>query len=230
MDLGKTRQEICMVGKLLYERGYVVSNDGNVSVRVGEDTLLVTASGVGKGRMKPGDLVLCDLRGHVLPEDTSGRHPSSEVQMHALVYAERPDVRAVVHAHPVTATAFAICRRPLYEPYLCEMVVNFHGIPVADFALPSTDEVPRSILPYVHDHDGMLLANHGALAYGPDLWAAFDLMETIEHTAKVYAQVASLGGGVELDAGQVDRLLGLRSFYRQRASVREDDVVGKDCQ
>ena len=150
--------------------------------------------------------------------------------MHALVYAERPDVRAVVHAHPVTATAFAICRRPLYEPYLCEMVVNFHGIPVADFALPSTDEVPRSILPYVHDHDGMLLANHGALAYGPDLWAAFDLMETIEHTAKVYAQVASLGGGVELDAGQVDRLLALRSFYRQRASVREDDVVGKDCQ
>lgn len=228
MDLDKTRQEICSVGKLLYERGYVVSNDGNVSVRVDEDTLLVTPSGVGKGRMEPDDLVLCDLDGCVLPEDTSGRHPSSEVQMHALVYAKRPDVRAVVHAHPVTATAFAICRRPLCEAYLCEMVVNLRGIPVADFALPSTDEVPRSILPYVHDHNGMLLANHGALAYGPDLWAAFDLMETIEHTAKVYAQVAAVGGGVELDEGQVDRLLALRSFYRQRASAREDDVLGED--
>lgn len=213
------RHEICEVGQLLYQRGYVVANDGNISVRVG-DRLLVTPSGVSKGRMEPDMLVLCDLAGEPVPEDASGRHPSSEVKMHCRVYRERPDVGAVVHAHPVHATAFAICRRALDAPYLPELIVNFGSVPVADFAMLSTDEVPESIMPHVHDHEGLLLANHGALAWGRDLWQAFDRMEGIEHTAKIYAQVEALGGGVALDDEQVAQLVALRSFYAQRFATR----------
>ncbi len=122
-------------------------------------------SGVSKGRMDPGMLVRCDLQGNVVAGDASGRFPSSEVKMHLAVYRNRPDVRAVVHAHPVYATAFAICRHALEEPYLPELILNFGKIPVADFAMLSTDEVPNSILPYVHDYNGLLLANHGAVAW-----------------------------------------------------------------
>lgn len=218
------REDICKVGRLLYDRGYVASNDGNISVRTGEDEILITPSGVSKGRMDPDMLVRCDLRGNVVAGDASGRFPSSEVKMHLAVYRNRPDARAVVHAHPVYATAFAICRHALEEPYLPELILNFGKIPVADFAMLSTDEVPNSILPYVHDYNGLLLANHGAVAWGKDVWAAFDLMETIEHSAKIFKAVHDLGGGVELSPGQVDHLRGMHEFYRKRASHRDDDA------
>lgn len=213
-------EDICAVGRLLYDRGYVASNDGNISVRVGQDELLITPSGVSKGRMTPQMLVRCDLGGAVLSDDASGRFPSSEIKMHLRVYRERPDVGAVVHAHPVFATAFAILRRDLDEAYLPELVLNFGKIPVAPFAMLSTDEVPESITPYLQDYNGLLLANHGALAWGTDVWAAFDLMETIEHSAKIYKAVHDLGGGVELTGEQVDYLTNLREFYRGRASRR----------
>lgn len=221
-EIEEMREQICSVGKLLYDRGYVASNDGNISVRLDADEILITPSGVSKGRMTPGMLVRCSLKdGKPVPADTSGRFPSSEIKMHLAVYRERPDIGAVVHAHPVNATAFAICRHALAEAYLPELVLNFGQIPVTDFAMLSTDEVPRSIMPFVHDYDGMLLANHGALAYATDLWAAFDLMETIEHSAKIYRAVHELGGGVELDEQQVAYLEGLRAFYHQRAQARD---------
>lgn len=216
----EARELICQIGKLLYDRGYVASNDGNISVRVAENRLLITPSGVSKGRMTPQMLVLCALDGTVASEDTSGRHPSSEIKMHLKVYAERPDVGAVVHAHPVYATAFAICRHELSEAFLPELILNFGKIPVAPFAMLSTDEVPQSIEPYVHDYNGLLLANHGALAWGKDAWAAFDLMETIEHSAKIYKAVLEMGEGVELSPAQVDYLTNLRGFYRDRAATK----------
>ncbi|MGN0056547.1 MAG: class II aldolase/adducin family protein [Atopobiaceae bacterium] len=217
----EARELICQIGKLLYDRGYVASNDGNISVRVAPDRLLITPSGVSKGRMTPDMLVLCDRQGNVAPEDTSGRHPSSEIKMHLRVFDRRPDVGAVVHAHPVYATAFAICRHELSEAYLPELVLNFGKIPVAPFAMLSTEEVPRSIEPYLDDYNGLLLANHGALAWGANLWAAFDLMETIEHSAKIYHAVHQLGGGVQLDEDQVNYLTSLRAYYRKRAEVQK---------
>ena len=217
-DVAEAREDVCAVGRLLYERGYVASNDGNISVRCGEDEVLITPSGVSKGRMEPRMLVRCDLSGRPLTCDESGRFPSSEIKMHLEVYRARPDVRAVVHAHPVFATAFAILRKDLDEAYLPELVLNFGKIPVAPVALLSTDEVPLSIRPYLADYNGLLLANHGALAWGKDVWAAFDLMETIEHSAKIYKAVHDLGGGVELTDGQVAHLEGLRAFYRERAA------------
>ncbi len=214
----KLRQEICQICHLLYERGYVVSNDGNVSARTERGTILVTPSGVGKGRMTPDMLVETDLDGNILSGD---RHPSSESKMHWMVYRERPDVMAVVHAHPPLSTAFAICRRPLKERYLAEMVVGLGEVPVTEFAMLSTEEVPNSVKPFVQDHSAVLLANHGALTWGPSLLSAFDRIETVEQTAKVYYYVSQLGGGVEMTQDQADTLKSMTGFYQKLAQKRE---------
>lgn len=220
MDLeqfNKIRGEICTVGRLLYDRGYVVSNDGNISVRVAPDRVLVTPSGVSKGRMTPDMLVLCDLQGQVLEGD---RYPSSESKMHLMVYREREDVMSVVHAHPPFSTARAICRRPIAERYLAEMVVGLGDIPVTEFAMLSTDEVPNSVLPYVHSHNAVLLANHGSLAWGPTLWSAFDRLEVVEQTAKVCCYVERMGGGVEITLEQAETLRSMTGFYQKLAGKR----------
>lgn len=217
MDFYKERQEICRVGKLLYDRGYVVSNDGNISLQVGDNQVLLTPSGVSKGRMEPDMLVLCDLEGNVLQ---GSRYPSSESSMHLMVLRERPDVGSVVHAHPPFSTAFAICRRPLKERYLTEMVAGLGEVPVADFAVPSTREVPDSVRPYVRDHSAVLLANHGSLAWGRDLWSAFDRLETVEQTARTFYYVRQLGGGVEFTPEQAETLRGLSGYYQKLSGSR----------
>ncbi|WP_295744322.1 class II aldolase/adducin family protein [uncultured Oscillibacter sp.] len=207
------REEICGVCRLLYERGYVVSNDGNVSVRVEDGKILITPSGVGKGRMTPDMLVLCDLEGVILEGD---RPPSSESKMHLMIYRERPDVRAVVHAHPPFSTARAVCRRPLTERYLTEMVLSLGEVPVTEFAMLSTDEVPDSIRPFVHTHNAVLLAGHGSLAWGPTLLTAFDRLEVVEQTARIHFLVDRMGGGVELTPQQADTLRSMKGFYSHR--------------
>ena len=214
------REELCQVCRLLYQRGYTVGHDGNVSLRLGEDQILVRPSGGGTGRLRPELLEQGPLSGEVRQGD---RHPSSETPMHLMVYRERPDVRAVVHAHPPMATAFAVCRRPLGERYLTETVSGLGEVPVAPFALPSTREVPDSVRPFVRDHSAVLLANHGALAWGPDLWSAFDRMETVEQTARIYANVQLLGGGVELTEAQTAALLGLAGRYAVLAGPRTEE-------
>lgn len=212
------REEICAAGRLLYDRGYVVSNDGNISVRVEENTVLITPSGVGKGRMTPDMLVLCDLNGNILEGD---RYPSSESRMHLMVYRERSDVRAVVHAHPPWSTVCAICRRPLKERYLAEMVVGLGEIPVTEFAMLSTDEVPDSVRPFVRTHSAVLLANHGSLAWGPTLLAAFDRLEVVEQTAKIYYYADRMGGAVEITPEQAETLRSMTGFYQRLAEKRK---------
>ena len=215
------RAAVCEVGRLLYDRGYVAANDGNISVRVGGDRLLITPSGVSKGRMTPDMLLVTDLTGRVVEGD---RHPSSEGKMHYAVYAGRPDVRAVVHAHPPVATAFAVCRRGLTTPYLAELVVGLGEVPVTpSFAMLSTEEVPDSVRPWLAGHNALLLANHGALAWGESLWQAFDRMEIVEHTAKIVENVELLGGGTALTPAEIERLIGLRGMYRTLAQAPKED-------
>lgn len=214
---GDVKEQICEVCHLLYDRGYVVSNDGNVSVRVAPNRVLITPSNVGKGRMEPDMLVLCDLEGNPLEGD---RYPSSESKMHLMVYRERADVDAVVHAHPPVSTAFAITHKPLKERYLMEMVLGLGSVPVAEFAMPSTDEVPKSVRPYVHDHNAVLLANHGALAWGSNLLQAFDRIEVVEQTARIYLYVNLLGGGVEITEAQAENLRSKLDMYAHLAGRR----------
>lgn len=195
------REMICQVGRLLYDRGYIVGHDGNISVRLEDDRLLITPAGLSKGRLDPAQLLLCDLRGTVLAGD--GR-PSSEQKMHLAVYRARSDVRAVVHAHPPASTAYAVCRQGLDTVYAAELAVDLGTVPCTKkFAMLSTDEVPESITPYLADHNALLLANHGSLAWGTDLWQAFDRLETVEHVAKIHLYAKMLGGGVPLTEAQV---------------------------
>ena len=212
------RLNICRVCRWLYDRGYVVSHDGNVSARTPRNTVLITPSGVGKGRMEPDMLVETDLDGHILSGD---RHPSSEGKMHWMVYRERADVMAVVHAHPPISTAFAICRRPLKERYLAELILNLGEVPVTEFAMLATEEVPNSVSPYVQDHTAVLLANHGVLTWGPDLTAAFDRLEVVEQTARIYYYVNQMGGGVEISPEQADQLRSMTGFYQKLAKKRD---------
>ena len=206
------RELLCEIGKRLYDRGYVAANDGNLSVKVAEDRLLMTPSGVSKGRMTPEMLLLTDLEGRVLEGD---RHPTSEGKMHLAVYRSRGDVRAVVHAHPPVSTAFAVCRRGLETPYVAELVVGLGRVPCTPaFAMLSTEEVPRSVLPYVAEHNALLLANHGVLTWGGDLWEAFDRLETVEHTAKIVLNAQLLGEPAALTAEETARLYSLQGMYR----------------
>ena len=219
MTFQEEREAVCRVGRLLYDRGYVAANDGNISVKVAENRLLITPSGVSKGRMTPEMLLVTDMDGTVIEGD---RHPTSEGKMHLEVYRGRPDANAVVHAHPPVSTAFAVCRRGLETPYLSELVAGLGQVPcTTSFAMLSTEEVPESVRPYLADHNALLLANHGALAWGGDLWEAFDRLETVEHTAKIVLNAQLLGGGVPLTEEEVERLQSLRWVYQTLREVRQ---------
>ena len=218
MTFQEEREAVCRVGRLLYDRGYVAANDGNISVKVAENRLLITPSGVSKGRMTPEMLLVTDMDGTVIEGD---RHPTSEGKMHLEVYRGRPDANAVVHAHPPVSTAFAVCRRGLETPYLSELVAGLGQVPcTTSFAMLSPEEVPESVRPYLADHNALLLANHGALAWGGDLWEAFDRLETVEHTAKIVLNAQLLGGGVPLTEEEVERLQSLRGMYQTLREVR----------
>lgn len=218
------RADIVEVGRRLWERGYVASNDGNISVRVDDRRLITTPKSVSKGFMTPDMMVVTDLAGKKLAGD---RDPSSELKMHLQVYRDRPDARAVVHAHPPTATGFAVAGIPLDRAVLAEVVTTLGSIPIAEYATPSTDELPAACSRYLKAHDGLLLANHGALAIGPDLFTAYHRMETIEHFANISLVTRLLGREHLLSREEVDRLQGLRGMYgiASPAPVCADDTV-----
>jgi L-fuculose-phosphate aldolase len=211
-DFGSLRSDIVEVGRRLWVRGFVASNDGNISVRVGSDRLLMTPASVSKGFMTPEMMVVTDLDG-TLVSGAPGRKPSSEIQMHLVVYQARPDVGAVVHAHPPLSTGFAVAGIPLDRAVLAEVVTTLGSIPIAEYGTPSTQELADAVKPYVRMHDGLLLANHGALALGRDLFAAYYKMETIEHFARISLVARMLGRERLLSREEVDRLQGLRGQY-----------------
>ena len=204
------RADIVEVGRRLYARGYTASNDGNISVRLDGDRLLMTPKSVCKGFMTAEMMCITDLGGRKLAGD---RDPSSEMQMHLEVYRQRPDVNAVVHAHPPIATGFAVAGIPLDRAVLAEVVTTLGSVPIAEYATPSTKELPEAVRKYVKAHDGMLLANHGALTLGGDLFGAYYKMETIEHFARISFVARMLGGERLLSREEVVRLQGLRGMY-----------------
>ena len=201
----------------------VASNDGNISVRLDDGRLMTTPKSVSKGFMTPDMMVVTDLDGRKISGD---RSPSSELKMHLQVYRDRPDARAVVHAHPPIATGFAVAGIPLDRAVLAEVVTTLGSIPIAEYATPSTDELPAACSKYLKAHDGLLLANHGALAIGPDLFTAYYRMETIEHFAKISLVTRQLGRENLLSREEVQRLQGLRGMYgiASPAPVCTDDT------
>jgi len=184
------KREICEIGRRMYEREFVAANDGNISVRISDKEILTTPTGVSKGYMTPDMIVTVDMEGRVVE---GSRKPSSELKMHLKVYRERAEVRAVVHAHPITATAFSVCGLGLDKAFMPELVVTLGLVPLATYATPSTDEVPDSISDYLADYNAVLLAHHGALTWGRDLTEAYYRMESVEFSAKIVMAARQIG-------------------------------------
>jgi L-fuculose-phosphate aldolase len=223
-SLTQLKADIVEVGRRLYHRGFVASNDGNITIRFAEDRLLTTPKSVSKGFMTPEMMVVVDLDGKKVE---GARDASSELKMHLEVYRQRSDVKAVVHAHPALATGFAVAGIPLDRAVLAEVICTLGSIPIAEYATPSTEELPAAVRKYIKAHDGLLLANHGALAIGGDVYAAYYRMETIEHFATISLVARMLGREHLLSRSEVDRLQGLRGMYgiASPAPICTDETV-----
>src|SRR3982751_5049928 len=206
MDEQTARREIVAVGHLMYERSYVVSSDGNVSVRLDDGRIVATPTMTCKGRMTEDMLALTDLDGQPLND----RRASSELAMHLLIYRERPEIKAVCHAHPPHGTAFAVAGLAIDKPILSEVILTLGCVPLTDYGTPSTNELTEAMRPFVKHHNALLMANHGAVAYGEDLWQAFDRLETLEHTAKIAILAKALGGANDLPKDAIEKLINIR--------------------
>ena len=204
------RQEICRFGKMLHEHNFVAATDGNISVRLGEDLLLCTPTSVCKGMMRPEDLVVVDMQGNAR---NGKRNPSTELGMHLLYYSLRPEIRAVVHAHPPTATGFAAAGLALEEPLVAEVVLAFGKIPLARYGMPGTAELGEALKPLMAGHDAILMAQHGVVTCGHNLLKAYMNMECVEHYAKVALVARQLGSAQPLSAEDVRKLMEAREQY-----------------
>ncbi len=209
-NLTLAKEQMVDIGRKLYDRKYIVANEGNISVKIDDWRILTTPAGICKGDMLTDDLVITDLGGTRLE---GHRKPSSELPMHLTVYRERPQVLAVVHAHPPISTGFSVAGIPLDPALMAEVVVLLGCVPLAEYGTPSTTELAEVVGRYIRDYDALLLANHGALTIGKDLLDAYFKMETLEHYAEINLVARTLGRIQPLSAENVEKLVALRQRY-----------------
>jgi L-fuculose-phosphate aldolase len=214
------RSHIVEIGRRIYAHGYVAASDGNISARLPDGSIVTTPTMICKGRMRESDLALVDIDGNKLRKEE--RNPSSEFSMHREIYRLRPDIHAVVHAHPPFGTGFAVANVPLDQPLLSEVILTLGCVPLTKYGTPSTNELVDSLTPFIPYHDALLMANHGAVAYGGDLDAAFYRMETLEHFAKIALIARMVGQPKELPPEAIGKLLDVR----ERAGYMQPDARG----
>ena len=215
------KKQICEIGKRIYDKGMVAANDGNISVKLNDNEFLCTPTGVSKGFMTPEYICKVDKDGKVLQANGNFK-PSSEIKMHMRVYKERPDVGAVVHAHPLYATGFAIAGIPLTQPIMPEAVISLGCVPIAEYGTPSTEEIPNAVAKYLHSFDAVLLENHGALSYADNLLNAYHKMESVEFYARLLYISKQIGGPKELSESQVQRLYEIRRQFGMKGKHPAD--------
>lgn len=225
MSEKKAKKAILDIGQRMYVRNFVAANDGNISIRTGENEVWATPTGVSKGFMKKKMLVKVDLEGNVL-EGT--KKPSSELKMHLRAYQENLELLSVCHAHPPICTCFAIAGIPLDVPVLAEAVITLGDVPVAPYAELGSKEVPEVIAPYCHTHNGVLLANHGAVTWAEDPYSAYYRLESMEY----YANILMITGKIlkeqnTLTEEQVERLLAMREKFGIKRGGRPDNKTGR---
>lgn len=224
------RLQLVDIGRRLYDKAMVAANDGNLSYRLADDCIITTPSGVCKGFLLPEQMVVVDIDGAI----RSNGKPSTELPMHLFLYRHRPDVRAVVHAHPLYSTGFATAGLSLEKCVSAEIITTLGSIPLARYGTPSTPELAESLRPHVHTCDAFLLANHGVVTVGKDLDDAYFKLERVEHYAHIIFVARQLGGEKSLARSAVAKLLDLRGAYGQTGlnpgcASCEEDCIGASC-
>lgn len=204
------RQEIVEIGKLIYQKGWVAANDGNISVRLDENRILCTPTKTSKGMMTPDDMIIVDMEGNKI---AGHRERTSEIAMHLTIYSQRPDIQSVVHAHPPVATGFAAAGRALDQAMLPEVVVLLGSVPLASYGLPGTPALTEDMLPYIPKYDALLMENHGVVCYATTIRDAFFKMEMVEHFARIALVAELLGGPKVLPRTEVRKLFDARERY-----------------
>jgi len=218
----RIRRAICNIGSLCYQRNYIAGADGNISARLGDGSLLITPAGAMKGFLEPHQLSHIDLSGQVLD---GGPRPSSEVGIHLVAYAERPEMRAVVHAHPPHAVAMTIAGVDLQAPFIPEIVVTIGGIPTAQFGTPGTPELAESIRAIVRCSDTVLMRNHGSVTLGTNLMDAYKKLDMVEHTARILYLAHTMGPARPLPPEYVEKLLATRALL----GIRTTNTLENRC-
>lgn len=221
-EIHEQKQHIVHIGKMMYERRFIVAGDGNISVRLDDQTILATPTTLCKGLLTTDQIVKLDLDGQVLDGEYQ---PSSEIKMHLAAYRTRPDVQAVVHAHPPISTGFAVAGIPLDQLILAEMVVNFGSIPLAPYHSPSTAELAQSVADKVRCHDAVLMANHGVMAIGPDVYTTYHRLEMVEQFATISLVAHLLGRANTFSASQLQDLAAIR----QKSGIGADNPHHAEC-
>ena len=199
----ESRLEILRFGRMLHEQGLIAATDGNISVRLNEVSVLITPTCICKGMMSTEDLLVVDMHGRRI---SGFRDVTSEIGMHMTIYRMRPDVNAIVHAHPPTATGFAACGLALDQALISEVLLSLGAVPLAHYATPGTSELSESLEPLIPHHDAVLMANHGVVTYGGNIEQAYMNMETVEHFAKIALVVKQLGCASPLRGEQISKL------------------------
>jgi len=213
IEESSARREILLIGKRLYQAGFVIATDGNLSVRLAPDRYLVTASGVCKGEMTDRDLVVCDSAGKVI----QGRRVSSEVLLHLTAYRLRPDIHAAIHAHPPTAIAFTLAGITLSDAILPEVVMSLGTIPTTTFAAPASVEGADVIKDLILNHDALLLDRHGSFTVGKTLLEAFQKLERIEAAARIIQTARTIGDVKRLNETEMAQIQQALARYREGA-------------
>jgi len=204
------REEIVRVGRLMFDKGWIAANDGNISARLEDGRILATPTGICKGMMDPADMIVCDMAGNKLCGE---REITSEMAMHLTIYRLRPDMHSVVHAHPPAATGFATAGRALNLGLLPEVIIKLGSVPLADYGLPGTPALTEGMLPYIPKYEALLMANHGAVSYGEDVMQAYFRMEMVEHFARITLVAELLGGPKVLPRVEIQKLFQARERY-----------------
>ena len=211
MSEKEAKEAIIDIGQRMYVRNFVAANDGNISIKTGDNEVWATPTGVSKGFMKKKMLVKVDLDGNILEGTLK---PSSELKMHLRAYKENPDIKSVCHAHPPISTSFAIAGIPLDTPVLAEAVISLGDVPIAPYAELGSKEVPEAVAPFCHTHNGVLLANHGVVTWAEDAYAAYYRLESIEYYANILMITEKIIGKQNiLTQEQIDRLLAMREKF-----------------
>jgi L-fuculose-phosphate aldolase len=212
----KHRKEICRLGQLMYEHGLIVANEGNLSLRLSAEHILITPSGKCKGLLAPEELLVITLAGEIVCGEGQ---PSSETSMHIMFYRSRPDIHAICHAHPPTATGFAAAGKALEDAVLPEVIVGLGKVPLAPYATPGTREVCIALESLIQCHDAILLRNHGVVTCGGSLQEAYFRLETVEHFARIMLVAKILGGPLRLPHTEVEKLIQMRGTPAGPASL-----------